>query len=172
MNPMREVKIEKITLNMGVGESGDKLNKACNLLQSITGTKPVKTKTMKRIPTWGVRPKLEIGCKVTLRRQKAVEMLKRLLYAVDNTLKEKSFDNNGNFSFGIPEYIDIQDAKYDPAIGIVGLEVAITLERKGFRIKKRKNQPKKIHLREKITKQEAIEFMKKNFNLKLEEKES
>src|SRR3989344_1389113 len=105
MNSMKNIRIEKVTLNCGVGEAGDKLDNATKLLEQITGKKPVKTTTMKRIPTWGIRPNLAIGCKVTLRGEEASILLRRLLQAVDNKLPEKKFDNNGNVSFGIEEYI-------------------------------------------------------------------
>src|SRR3989344_7049992 len=156
---MREIKIEKITLNMGVGSPGDKLNKAKRLLENISSSKPVETKTMKRIPTWGLRPKLAIGCKVTLRGKKAEELLGRLLKTVDNKLKESNFDDFGNFSFGIKEYIDIPGVEYNPEFGIIGLEAAVTLERTGFRIKRRLKSGK-IPSRHKIMKEDAIEFMK------------
>ena len=80
MNPMKNIRVEKITLNVGVGSAGDKLNKAVILLQNITGAKPIQTITMKRIPSWGVRPKLPIGAKVTLRRKKAQEVYPNYQY--------------------------------------------------------------------------------------------
>ena len=86
-------------------------------------------------------------------------MLKRLLVAKENTLQEKNFDNNGNFSFGIPEYIDIEGLEYDPDLKIIGLEVAVTLERPGFRVKKRKVKSARIGKSHQITKQEAIAFV-------------
>lgn len=165
MNKMREIRIEKITLNIGAGEAGAKLDKGVKLLQNITNSKPIKTKSNKRIPTWGVRPGLEIGSKVTLRRKK-VELLKRLLAAIGNKLKSSQF-NNGTFSFGIHEYIDIPGVNYDPEIGIIGLEVAVTLQRPGFRIKRRSIKTKKIPLKHDITKEETVEFVKNNFAIKI-----
>src|SRR3989344_4462176 len=162
-NKMKQINVAKLTLNIGIGEAGDKLNKATVLLTNIAKAKAVQTKTMKRIPTWGVRPKLAIACKVTLRKKKAEELLNRLLKAVDNKINESKFDDYGNFSFGIPEYIDIPGAEYDPNIGIIGLEAAVTLERPGFRIKRR-FMKSKIPARHKISKQEAIEFIKSKYN--------
>lgn len=154
-----------MTLNIGAGEAGAKLDKAMKLLQNITNNKPIKTKSKKRIPTWGVRPGLEIGSKVTLRRKK-IELLKRLLTSIGNKLRQSQF-NNGTFSFGIPEYIDIAGVNYDPEIGIIGLEVAITLERPGFRIKRRSIKTRKVPTKHDITKEETIEFVKNNFGTKI-----
>ncbi len=170
MNPMIKVRIEKVTLNIGSGKDMARLEKGMKLLKNITNNKPVKTITQKRIPTWGIRPGLPVGCKITLRGKKAMKLLPNLLYAKENTLKEKQFDNHGNLSFGIPEYIDIEGIKYDPEIGIIGLEVCITLEKPGFRIKRRKiKNKKKISNRHRIKKNEAIEFMKKEFSVKITE---
>jgi len=166
---MRKIRIEKVTLNIGVGQPGDKLEKAMKLLKNITDRKPVQTKTMKRIPTWGLRPNLPIGCKVTLRGDLAEKILNRLLKSRGNILPNSKFDNLGNFSFGIPEYIDIPDVEYDPDIGIIGLEVAVNLVRPGYRIKLRKIKKAKIPQRNRITKEEALEFIKEKFNTKIEE---
>jgi len=146
MNPMTRVRIEKVTLNIGAGKDSAKLEKGMKLLKIITNKTPVKTVTQKRIPGWGIRPGLPIGCKVTLRGKKAIEILQRLFYAKENTLNEKQFDDNGNVSFGIPEYIDIKDIKYDPEIGVTGLEVCVTLEKPGFRIKRRRQKKKKFQI--------------------------
>lgn len=168
---MQEIRIEKITLNIGVGEPGDKLDKAVLLLKEISGAKPVKTKTIKRIPTWDIRPKLNIGTKVTLRGKKAEELLKKLLKSVNNKIPERKFDNYGNFSFGIKEYINIPGVEYIPEVGIIGLEVAVTLERPGFRVKKRRLKKARIGKNHLITKEQAIEFIKNKFNIELSDKE-
>ncbi len=171
MNSMQEIRVEKITLNIGVGEAGDKLDKAVSLLKEISGAKPVKTKSMKRIPTWNVRPKLVIGTKVTLRGKKAEEVLKRLLKANNNQIHIKKFDDYGNFSFGVKEYINIPGIEYHPEIGIIGLETAVTLERPGFRIKKRVIKKSKIGKSHIITKENAMDFIKNKFNIQIVDKE-
>ena len=168
MNKMREIRIAKLTLNIGAGKDVGKLDKGVILLEKLTGKKPTKTITQKRIAGWGIRPGLPVGCKVTLRGKDAFDFMARLVYAKDNKMIAKNFDENGNISFGIPEYIDIQDAEYLPEIGITGLEAAITLERRGFRVKKRKLFNSRVGKHHKITKQEAIDFMKSNFKVTVE----
>lgn len=169
MNNMKQIKIEKVTLNIGVGEPGDKLEKASKLLTHITGMKPVQTETLERIPTWNIRPHLKIASKVTLRGKKAHDLLIRLLKAVNSKLPERKFDKYGNLSFGIPEYIDIADVEYNAQLGMYGLDVAVTLQRTGFRIKRRKIKQARIPKKHKIAKQEAIDFIKKEFDVLVEE---
>ncbi len=166
VNPMKEIKISKITLNVGAGKNEVMLNKGLKLLSKLTPVKPVKTKSNKRIPAWGLRPGLQIGAKVTV-RQNAEELLKKLLIAREKQLPKKSFDTNGNFSFGIAEYIDIDGLEYDPELKIMGLEVAITLERPGFRIKKRKILNKKVGKDHLISKEDAMNFVSEKFGVKI-----
>ncbi len=168
MNNMKEIKVEKITLNIGVGGPGDKMDKALKLLNQISGSKAVSTKTNKRIPTWGLRPKLIIGAKVTVRGKKAEVLLSRLLQAVDN-LPVSKFDNYGNFSFGVPEYIDIPGVAYDASIGVIGLEVAVTLERPGFRVKRRVVASRKIPVKHRVSKDETIKFIQSKCDVKIGE---
>ena len=167
MNPMKAIRIEKITFNVGTGRNDDKLKKAIKLLEKITGSKIVKTITKKRIPSWGVRPGLALGCKTTVRGKKTMELLKNLLVAKENTLSEKSFDDYGNVSFGLEEYINIPGMKYDPNLGMLGFQVSVTLERPGFRIKKRRLRKVKIPKSHEIKKNEAIEFFTKTFGIKV-----
>jgi large subunit ribosomal protein L5 len=168
---MKQIRIEKLTLNIGAGKEQAILEKGVVLLQSITGLPPVKTITQKRIANWGLRPGLPIGCKITFRGEKAHELAKRLLHAKNNELSKTNFDDNGNVSFGIHEYIDIPDVKYDPKIGIMGLQASITLQRPGFRIKRRKIMKRKIPRHHCISQGDAITFMKDNFAIKISEEE-
>ena len=169
MNSMRQISVEKVTLNIGAGKDQTKLEKGLRLIGDITGYKPVKTFTKKRIQERGLRPGLPIGCKLTLRKARALDLLKRLLEAKDNTLYVSNVDNEGNVSFGINEYIDIPGVKYNPDIGIMGLQVCITLKRSGFRIKHRAIKRCIIPRKHRIKKEEAIDFLKNTFNLKMSE---
>ena len=164
---MRNIKVFKVTLNFGSGKDQSKLDKGVMLLKNITGIDPVKTKTNKRLAAWGLRPGLPIGAKITLRNQAAIDLIPRLLKALEFNLKEGCFDNEGNVSFGIKEYIDIDKIEYDPKIGIIGLQACITLERPGFRVKRRKYVPAKIPAKHRITRKDAMDYMKEVFNVKI-----
>lgn len=169
MSNMDAIRIEKVTLNVGAGHDQKKLAAGVKLLGALTGKTPVKTRSKVRIAAWNIRLGLPIGAKVTLRKEEAYEFLKRAVYAKDNVLAMKNFDNNGNFSFGIPEYIEIKDAKYDPELGMMGLEISVTLERPGYRVKKRNLLRQKLPSRKVISKDEAIDYARKEFDLKFVE---
>lgn len=165
MNPMQHVRIEKVTLNIGAGKDEQMLKKGSKLLKNLTGIEPVKTITTKRIQAWSLRPGLPIGVKITLRGKDAQDIIPRILAAKDNLLDESCFDEHGNISFGIPEYVDIAGAKYDPEIGIIGLQASITLDRPGYRIKKRKLRKTRVPAHHRVNKQDAIAFLKEKFNI-------
>ena len=164
-NPMRNIRIEKIVLNIGCGKDPNKTpEQAAEILRRITGRKVVITRTHKR-STFGVAKNRPIGAMVTIRKG-AEEILKRLLEAADRKIKASSFDNFGNFAFGIPEYILIPGVKYDHHLPIFGLDVCVTLERPGYRVK-RKRLWKKIGKNHLITKEEAINWVKEKFNVEI-----
>ncbi|MGB9748253.1 MAG: 50S ribosomal protein L5 [Candidatus Woesearchaeota archaeon] len=165
---MREIMIEKVTLNIGTGKNPEKLDKAILLLQRITNAKPIKTITNKRIPSWNLRPGLPVGCVVTVRKKNAEILLKRLLEGVENSLSKKQI-GNGTFSFGIKEYIDIEGMKYDPEIKVMGLEASVALERRGFRIKRRRLKQRRIGKKHLITKEETIKFLQEKFKTRIRE---
>jgi large subunit ribosomal protein L5 len=164
-NKMRDIKIEKVVLS--VGGIGEHLEKGAKLLKYLTGRKPSKTSSKKRIPSLGVRPKLEIGAVVTIRRR-AEEILKKMLAAGDNQLKKKQISEN-NFSFGVKEYIEIPGTEYQREIGIIGLDVTVVFKRTGRRIKLKKIKRGKVPKRQMISKQEIIKFMEDNFNTRFEQ---
>jgi len=155
---MREIRIEKVTLNIGVGKSGEPLEKAKKVLQQITRKTPCQRDAKRTVKDWGIRKGEPISCIVTLRGKESESFLKRAMEAVGNKLKESCFDDYGNFAFGIKEHIDIPDTKYVPEIGIFGMNVNVTLERRGYRIKKRARRTSAIGKKHIITKQEAIDF--------------
>lgn len=159
-NPMRTIKIVKMTFNIGAGKSEDMMKRGLKLLGLLApGYTPIKTYTQKRIPGWGLRPGLAIGCKVTVRKD-TENLLKRVLAAKENKLSASNFDTSGNVSFGVPEYIDIAGLNYDPELKIMGLEVAVTMERAGYRVKKRRIKQTSVGKGHQITKQEAIAYVK------------
>ncbi len=164
-SPMKRIRIEKVTVNMGVGKVGEEHKRAMDIMQKITGAKPVQTLCKVKIPAWGIREGLAIGCKVTLRKQKAETFLKNALQAKDKNIPKKSFDNSGNVGFGIKEYIDLPGAKYDPKLGIRGFDVLITLERPGYRVKKRRANPASVGKAHRIAAEEAMQFMHEKFGV-------
>ena len=161
------ISIEKVTINIGVGEAGEKLEKAKKLIEKMTGQKAVERISNKRIPTWNVRKGLALGTKTTLRGEKATAFLNKCLDAVERRIKPTSFDKFGNFSFGIKEYIEIPGFKYDPEIGMFGFDVCVTMHKWGYRVNKRKVKKSRYPMRHVIKKEETIEFMKKNFNVEV-----
>ena len=104
---MKKISLDKIVLNMGLGKSGDVIDIATNALTQITKRKPNSRNAKKAHRDWGVRKGEPIGVIVTVRGEDATILLKRLFQAVNNQIKEKSFDNEGNVSFGIKEHIAV-----------------------------------------------------------------
>ena len=162
-NIMKGFKLDKVVLNIGGTE--EKLEKGFILLEKLTGKKPVKVKAKKRIPTWSVRPGLEVGCKVTLRGKEASEILKKCLPAIDNTLKSKQIQDNF-FSFGVEEYIEIPTMEYIREVGIMGFEITAVFSRAGKYVEKRKAKRNKAK-RSIVSKKEIIEFLESNYGTKV-----
>jgi len=163
-NIMRKIKIEKVVLNMG--GTGEELEKSVKLLKMLTGKKPAKMKSKRRIPSWSVRPGLEVGTVVTLRNDYE-EFLKKMFVTIDGKLRKKQVSEN-NFTFGIKEYIEIPGIEYDREIGIKGFDVTIAFKRSGRRVKLKKIKRGKIPSRQKISKEEIIKFMEEHYPIKFE----
>nr|AJS12744.1 50S ribosomal protein L5P [uncultured archaeon] len=158
-NPMRKIRIEKVVLS--VGGIGEELEKGYRLLEMLTNRKPAKMRSTKRIPTFGVRPKLEIGAVVTIRKNPQ-DVLKRMLSAIENKLRKKQISDN-NFSFGIKEYIEIPGVEYQRDIGIRGFDVTVVFKRAGRRVKLRKIKMGKVSRKQIISPEEIIKFMEEQF---------
>lgn len=132
-------KIEKIVVNMGVGEAAidsKKINSAIDDLTQITGQKPQTTQAKKSIAGFKLRKGLNIGCKVTLRKNRMYEFLDRLIYIAlprvrdFKGLSKKSFDGNGNYSIGIKEQIIFPEINYDKIDKIRGMDICIVTSTK------------------------------------------
>jgi len=162
---MKTIRLEKIVLNMGVGKSGDAIEVAKKALDSITGKKSCARDAKATQRDWGVRKGEPIGVAVTVRGDDARQLLTRLFAAIGNRIQGRSFDDFGNMSFGIREHIDIPGIKYDPQIGILGLEAAITLVRPGFSIRFRSRHKASVGKHHRITRAEAQEFLSREFGV-------
>jgi len=169
-NIMREIQVDKVTVNIGVGEAGDRLQKAKKILEQVAKQKPIITRAKKTNRDLGVRPGMEIGCKVTLRGEVAEDFLKRAFWTRENRIAEYSFDPEGNFSFGVADYTDFEGVRYDPEIGIFGMDVAVTLKRRGGkRVSTRRLVQSRIPKHHRITQDEGREFVHSKFSVEVVE---
>jgi len=164
---MRDVRIGKVVVNIGVGEAGEKLSKAQKVLQMVTGQKPLQTIAHQSVRDWAVRQNQPIGAKVTLRGERATEFLRRALAVRNNRLPDYVFDAFGNFSFGIADYTDFEGMKYDPEIGVFGMDVSVSLERPGYRVKYRRVAPGHIARSHRVTRGEALDFVRQQWNVEV-----
>jgi len=166
-NPMTKHRIEKVTVNIGVGEAGERLEKAQTVLQQVTHHDPVQTLSKTTNKDLGLRDRMPIGCKVTLRGKDAHDFLSRAFETRENRIAEYAFDDQGNLSFGIPDHTLFKDQKYNPDIGIFGMDVCITMEKPGYRIKRRRIQRRKIHQNHKLDRNETMRFFTETFKLEV-----
>jgi large subunit ribosomal protein L5 len=167
-HPMLTPRIEKVVVNLNVGKSGEPLEKGNKVLREITGDRtPVKKKAKATIRDFGIREGEPIAVVVTLRKQEAIDFLKKVFPVVDNKLARRSFDARGNFSFGLKEHIEIPGVKYDPDIGIFGMDICVTVNRAGQRIKLRKRQSKSVGPKHVLTPEESIVFIKQTLGVEI-----
>ena len=166
-HPMLTPRIEKVVVNLNVGKSGEPLEKANKVLKEITGQTPVKKKAKKTIRDFGIREGESIAVVVTLRKQQAIDFLKKVLPVVDNKISKSSFDVRGNFAFGLKEHIEIPGVKYDPEIGIFGMDICVTVNRPGQRIKIRKRTSQPIGNKHLLAPEESIVFVKQTLGVEI-----
>lgn len=160
-------RIAKVTINIGVGEAGERLKKAETVLQGITKHKPVETISRTTNKDWALRKGMPIGCKVTLRGKDAHTFLTEALSTRENKMAEYSFDEEGNLSFGIPDHTLFKSQKYDPNTGIYGMDVSITMEKAGYRVKNRRIQRGRIPQRHRVKKEDTLKFFSDNYKVEV-----
>ena len=167
INPMKKIQISKVVINISVGQSGQPLTNAMTILEQITGQQPCQRIAKQTIRQFGIRKDEPIACMVTLRGDKAEEFLTKAFRAIGNEVKARSFDDNGNFAFGIREHIDIPGTRYNPNLGIIGMDVVVNLERPGYRVKMRKRASSNVGSLHRVSPNEGIEFIKEKFGVEV-----
>ncbi len=164
---MRTPVVEKVVVHMGVGESGQHLVDAEGILSNITGQSVVRTYAKRTLPAFGIKKNEPIGCKVTLRSDRAEEFLRKSIEIVESKLESSQFDKNGNVAFGIEEHTDFPGMRYDPNIGIFGMDINVVVNRPGYRISKRRIAMRKVPSSHKITKEDTIAFFKDKYSVEV-----
>merc|ERR1712097_84719 len=156
-NAMREIKIEKLILNLCTGEGGDKLTKAAKVLEDLTNQKPVESKARYTIRSFSIKRNEKIAVHVTVRGARAEELLQKALRVKEHELKKGNFSNEGNFGFGIDEHIDL-GIKYDVSTGIFGMDFYVILKRAGKRVSRRKHASGKFGKLQRISADESKQW--------------
>ncbi|MCI4331861.1 MAG: 50S ribosomal protein L5 [Thermoplasmata archaeon] len=167
VNPLKAVRVVKVVVNAGVGESGEPRTKAQAVLQMVTKQKPVSTRSHSTNRDFGIRQGQEIGAKVTLRGEAARDFLDRAFEARDRQVYAESIDRNGNFSMGIADYTDFTGMKYDPEIGIHGMDICVELGRAGYRVRARRVAARPLPRSARVTREEARQFLVEQFKVTL-----
>jgi large subunit ribosomal protein L5 len=164
-NPMRIIKVGKVVVNIGLGKSGEAIERGKQVLEQVTAQRPSQRRAKKSIRDFGIHKGEPIGVSVTVRGDRAVGLIEKLLTAKEKKLASSSFDPKGSVSFGIKEHIEIPGIKYDPAIGILGMNVSVLLERPGYSVTRRSRRTARIGRAHLVSKEESMQYFKEKFGV-------
>ena len=164
-NPMRKIRVGKVVVNIGLGKSGEAIERGKKVLEQVTGQSPTQTRAKRSVRDFGIHKGEPIGVVVTVRGAETQKLIEKLLTAREKKLQGSCFDSRGSVSFGIKEHIEIPGIRYDPAIGILGMNVSILLERPGFGVSRRGRRASKVGSAHLVSRDEAVQYFKDNFGV-------
>jgi large subunit ribosomal protein L5 len=167
-NPMRKIRVGKIVVNIGLGKSGEAIERGKKVLEQVTGQTPAQTRAKRSVRDFGIHKGEPIGVVVTVRGDATSALIEKLLTAREKKLNESCFDSRGSVSFGIKEHIEIPGIRYDPAVGILGMNVSILLERPGFSVARRGRRTSRVGKGHLVSREEAMQYFKEKFGVTIQ----
>ena len=164
-NPMKQIRVSKVVLNIGLGKSGEAIEKGKKVLEQITGQKPSQRPAKKSVRDFGIHKGEPIGVVVTVRGPETQDLISKLVTAREKKIPSSSFDDKGSVSFGIKEHIEIPGTRYDPEIGILGMNVSVLLTRPGYSVSRRSRRTSAIGKSHVVTKEESMAYFTEKFGV-------